>query len=948
MLDQKSGIDMNISDVSDDTKGIDTHLTRKLGAAEKHFGTVAIALGLIVMMAVAFSAELFGGWKLSFTNINYSFAPFSTSGVSTKGPLLSDIADNVLPIAYVTFQPFKLTPWLSEFGIGISQSVNLYLSPLNYFYMLPLDVAQVAIMITKFAVAFVSMFFFVRQLGYTWRGGFVSGASFAMCSVMVMWNGWPHSEVTMYAPLLFLLLDKLLKRLSIKYVLSIALVVYLMLIAGMPTYAAYFLYMVGAYVVFYGITTYRSNPKRLLAYFGWFFIGVAIGVVLSLPYTGALLNSIGSNGYSESRKDFSSMVLGLPQLKTMFFPYTPTSASLHPNESTIYTGILAVVTLPFTLINFRNKPRSGFFAVSAVVMLLLIFTGVLNPIFTNLPMINTSLKFRVLVLLNFSLAVLVGINIDDILTRDISTRAERMQIWAASAVSFVLFTSAIWIARGRLNENQSSITQAWIAGTVVAIFLVAALSRTIVSGVICKRICTVFVLCGVAVDVGYFDSQYQPLIDKDAPVIPKATDSISYLQHNTKQNQKIVTLGEWNFFPSSNMFYGLKSISGHGFLYTQPDVQEYFEAIESSVFDQSPTRPTFKSIEHENLLKYLGVKYVVGSVSEMSDRSVATAGSSVTGPITSKNSLTQQFQSTKNGLNTVMVLLGTSGATTGTVTVDIQNPDTHKTVASSTLQLKDVRDNNWAHFNFPAIADSAGKTYDMVISANDNKGIAVYSNASDTYEGSASFENHGIEDISMACFYEDERVGADDLIVRAENQYSPQVQLTDNVEVLAKDSDVLTAMQNSYQSNTVFLSKESFSSAADLKQHALSEDEGISNVTQDGNGSMSFDVKTDEQRYVLVNEYSDGNWLAYMDGKALAVNKGNYVARAIEIPAGTHHIVFKYRSADMEKLFGASGAALLLVGVLFITRKKIDRVLFGTFDASTRGQSLTVDNHVDL
>ena len=230
-------------------------------------------------------------------------------------------------------------------------------------------------------------------------------------------------------------------------------------------------------------------------------------------------------------------------------PYLATNVPIHLNEGTIFAGVLSVITLPFCLVNVRQKPRMLFFAITEIIVGLMVFTGIFDIVFSRLPMVNTSLKYRILVIMLFALSVLVGINMDDLLIP--STRTTQWRIQVTIALAFA---------------------------------------------------------------TGITASAYLPLIDRNAPVVPAATSSITFLQRNTNDGEKFVTTGSWTMMPMSYAYYGIRDIRGHGFLFTNPDVSEYYSAIDDQVFKESPTRPVFQSIQNENLLKYMGVKYVVSVV----------------------------------------------------------------------------------------------------------------------------------------------------------------------------------------------------------------------------------------------------------------------------------------------------------------------------------------------
>ena len=612
-------------------------------AATNRIAVIAVGAGLITLLLYVYGQVIFGNWNYSYTNCLYRWKPFASENVATQGYCYSDITDNVLPIAYATLHQGLITAWVPTFSIGAPMTVNLYFSPFNYLYLLPFDIAMPLIAVAKVVVAFLGMYFFLRQLGYTSRGGFIAGTTYALSAAMVTWQGWPHTEVGAWAPWLFLVLDKLVKELRAKYIVWTAILTFLMLMAGMPTFAAYFFYLGFVYAAFYACRMYWGRWRRLAATLIAGIGAVMIGAVMSLPYTGELLGSVGSNGYSDSRLYWSSIGMPLEQLQTMFFPFMTTQSTMNNIEGMMYTGVLAIITVAFTAIRFRGKPSAGFFACSAVIVGVLLFTPALDVVFTHMPMVNTSYKFRIVVLLNFSLAVLFGINMDDLLTRVIDTMRDRLAIWAVSVAALAVYIYVAFKTRGTplVSENNVEIgpLQRRIAYITVAVFGIIVLCRTCVLAMLrfiasqsrdrantavavadkaISVLCTVGLCAAVVVDTGYFATQYLPLTQKGSSAIPQATATIKYLQENTKSGEKIV--GKNVDLPvDSAMFYGLRDIRGHALSMTNPDIKAYYTAIDKSAYESSPTNTVFKNVSNENLLRYLGVKFIVSSETQEDD-----------------------------------------------------------------------------------------------------------------------------------------------------------------------------------------------------------------------------------------------------------------------------------------------------------------------------------------
>ena len=99
------------------------------------------------------------GYQLSFTNVNYSFLPFSTTGTQTDGPMLSDVADSHYPSVYATFYDDEgLNFWESDVSLGRSSgAVAFLMNPLEWVCALPLSAAIFLKAFLEFSMAFIFM-----------------------------------------------------------------------------------------------------------------------------------------------------------------------------------------------------------------------------------------------------------------------------------------------------------------------------------------------------------------------------------------------------------------------------------------------------------------------------------------------------------------------------------------------------------------------------------------------------------------------------------------------------------------------------------------------------------------------------------------------------------------------------------------------------------------------
>ena len=82
---------------------------------------------------------------------------------------------------------------------------------------------------------------------------------------------------------------------------------------------------------------------------------------------------------------------------------------------------------------------------------------------------------------------------------------------------------------------------------------------------------------------------------------------------------------------------------------------------------------------------------------------------------------------------------------------------------------------------------------------------------------------------------------------------------------------------------------------------------------------------------VFSEMYYAKGWKAYVDGKETPIYRADYVLRAIEIPAGKHQVEFKFepqvvQTGSLIALVSSIGMLLLLVGGIYIERKKIKKI----------------------
>lgn len=565
---------------------------------KKHsFLLIGILIGGISFIYL-YSLHFLFNYNLSPTNMMYVFTPWNSEHANVLGPLLSDPADSILPQLYDIYQNGHFGLWDNTISLGQITDLWLCLYPLNWLYFLPFEHAIILKSILEFLIAFVSMYLFISSLGIEKKASIIGAVLYTFSAVMIVWHFWPHSDVAAFAPLLFYFMRKMILEDKYKFVVGLGYTEGIMLLAGMPTYVAYFDYLLGFYFLYLVFKNNKTNWKKSLKHSIMFVFSIGIGVLISSPYLLGVVESTVSTGYSASRLDQSEAILDVKYLISMIFPFV-NQKGLHFNECTMFVGILPILLSPTLLFGVKRKQKKDYlyWLVSSVVLILLLFTHVLDFVYTRMPAINTSLKIRIIVLICFTLPIISSICLEDIILNSKNYK----KYWYLLLPVYVIALFGYIFLRG-LYPDYILLLKSDIVVLFSLLLLFVCFIRRNQLCVFGLVLLTIFSGASVA-------KQYFPYTSKQTDVIPKSTDSIDFLQKNAA-NSNILVLGDaWTFFSNTNAYYGLHLLSGHSLGLTSSDYTNYFKAICAESY-QSPTRVQFTSIDNYNLLKYLGVQYI--------------------------------------------------------------------------------------------------------------------------------------------------------------------------------------------------------------------------------------------------------------------------------------------------------------------------------------------------
>ena len=555
----------------------------------------------LVAVVIVYWPVICGRYTISPTNLMYTMPPWASQKVAVKGPVLSDPIDQMLPYLYPTYYGDGYSAWNGRIGLGIPVGIEVIINPFNWFFLLPLRYAYIVKSIFKFSLAYFGMCWFLRKLKLKWSAAAFGAVSYGFSSAMVMWHLWPHTDVMSLAPLALAASWNLIHEKRVRDMLILSVIVYLLLIAEMPSYGAYVLYLIGFYVLFGTISKYRKQIKSIICVYAEFGAAAALGIGMSLPYLQTLFSNVFDNGYASSRLDEARYTLSLSYLRLYVFPYFTKGLAGHPNEISGYFGLLGLILLFCSLFGIKRK-KNYFWPATIAVLFILVYTHLLDWIFTRLPAVNTSLKIRIIAILVLAACVEAAISFNDLICHYKTYRRNPFVQAVFFGLLFLLFALCVKYAEsaGAWPVYVAIAASLFVFGTIALIYLSNGKARRV--------ICLLMVVLASA-NMGFYTQKYITLIDTDASIIPNKTDTIAYLIDNNDA-KRIYTMEDWVLFPETNIFYGISCLTSHNFANTNADIRNFLSAADTELY-RSPTRTSGLHVDNTDILRYAGVKYIV-------------------------------------------------------------------------------------------------------------------------------------------------------------------------------------------------------------------------------------------------------------------------------------------------------------------------------------------------
>jgi hypothetical protein len=487
--------------------------------------------------------------------------------------------------------------------------INLLLLPLGPFYG-----GGLAAFLKLFLAGWFTMLY-LRALGASNGGAFLSGLVFSLSGFMIVWLGHPHVNSAMWLPLLLYLIELsfrggrsdgggMMPAPGWRVWAGFAAVFGCMLLGGHLPTAVHVTLFTCIYFLFRLIAHRRDRPWSQVG--GWI-CALLLGFLLAAPAIVPYLEY-----YHYSSAELSSHVLQrsanrLSPNTLIFYLFPHLSGSptegfeetmlrlgigkLLPNfnERTGYVGILPLLFALYAVVSRRCRPAVFFGAVTLVSLLAVYGVPPLPAILGALPVLRDTSPMRLLMVVGFSLAVLAGLGWD----RFHRSEDCRLRFWVVAGFWTAIGVVLLWYWH-RVGPGWSRLDAAhrtflkpqflMLAGSLVvsgALFL-RALNRQ-------NGLGSVIVLGWVAVDLLASGMGYNPAISRDCYY--PATPSIRWLKRQDPASFRV--LGEKSVLvPNTAEVFGLRDARGYDF----NNVRRYEELIDGQAgsfffYCAAPTLP---------------------------------------------------------------------------------------------------------------------------------------------------------------------------------------------------------------------------------------------------------------------------------------------------------------------------------------------------------------------
>jgi hypothetical protein len=579
------------------------------------------------------------------------WSSLATDDFHVKNVLRSDVVDARLPsLNYygeaITEGEFPLwAPLWSQGRPFASQLLKSFFHPLTAIaVLLPVSYGFSLLTMSKFFLAALFMYLFLRRLGVGQAGSLLGGIAYMFGGFNIVWLMWSQTTVSAFAPLLFLQTENLLRKPTLGNSALLSLVIAIMVLGGFPAVAGYFFYAAGLYFIV------RSAEIVLKGRLGWRMTWSAGAFGLSFALAAGLVafQALPTLEFADfvdiagQRSELSRGSFPIKQGLQLVFPnFFGNQVFGHElrgvgnlNETSGYVGIVTLILALFGVLEGlrRRLAPPVFFGALALLSVLIVYrdTGPLRSLVNELPVFNLNPNTRTLSVFGFGAAAAAAFGLDYGLQFRPAGWLERAAPLALTGSAAVLAGVVAFLAFGMTERKAflsdllddfplldihalsqldfESFRLATVAFGLVLVMVFVVLAALYFRRVLPRGMVAAGVLAIVAADLFVFAYRQNPTVP-NSYFYPE-TPAIEFLDSRLLPYERMAPFDGTFMIPGTQAYYGLSSAFSHG-LHSKRQRDLILAFSDDAFVSRTAVHPKSAQTRFDSpIIDLLGVRYL--------------------------------------------------------------------------------------------------------------------------------------------------------------------------------------------------------------------------------------------------------------------------------------------------------------------------------------------------
>jgi hypothetical protein len=523
----------------------------------------------MLLAFLMFGRSLWSGRVFSAADILFLFYPWRAlePGAVAQNALLSDRTFQSEPwLIYASrqihnghFPLWNVHAYAGAPLLGNFQSALLF--PFTALaYVVPVQTALGLIAILKVVTAGLSMYWMLRVLMLEPLAAAAGALAFMFNGFIIVWLGWPVTNVAIWLPLLVGLTERLRETGAWPYAGWLALTVGVQFLGGHPETSFFIVVLTGCYALF------RVRGPAARRFIAQFVVAGAIGGVIAAVQLLLFFDYLTRTSVFFYRQQ-SHIVMALParSVIALLIPNyfgSPASQNFwgpwNYNEISGSVGVLPWILLPCALLGGWARRETRFFLGTAVLIGLVVYGISPFPwLLSTLPGFSVAANQRLILLLAFSLAVLGGIGMQILINPPPDARLQIIIPIKLLCLLLLTMVASYLIADAKTILQQHLVVYVAVESLTFLLLLAAGTLVTIYA-LRCGACTTTLGICLLTIEllsVLPFAPSYNPII-KTKEFYP-ITPALKYLQRDDSLFRVLLPI------PNVGVVYGLSDIVGY-------------------------------------------------------------------------------------------------------------------------------------------------------------------------------------------------------------------------------------------------------------------------------------------------------------------------------------------------------------------------------------------------